>query len=509
MRRITLMVAAASVALSACAGPTLLVAGEALRSPEPPPPIIPFAVLAADDLTPVTAQLQVEDQSAVTDVLGMASLVWREEWADRPASVSVGALGFKTAVVQMSALPEEGPIEVHLEPIVVTGTVTGPDGRPLPATKVTLGDLVVVTDSDGEFRIVRAVGTDLDVSRPAWLGTSIPWRGQSDIAIELEPRMIRALRVGGYKAGNPGTWEELLGLADHSAINAFVIDTKDERGTVFYSSGVATAHEIGAVESVYNLSDVLDDMEAHGLYKITRIVTFQDPPLATAMPELAIRDSKTGRPWETYSGREWLDPTDRESWVYPLALAEEACRRGFDEIQFDYVRFPSDGPISQARFDNFAPDEYYSAEAQQQRVETIAAFLEAAYELLNPLGCAVAATIFAITLESRSDEGIGQLPGPLSHHVDVLSPMIYSYAYGSGWKGFTDPNEHAPEIVALALDAGIPRLQGFSIYRPWLQRAFLSSADVLSVQEVAEERDLGWMLWSENTLFDATMLPPG
>ncbi len=124
------------------------------------------------------------------------------------------------------------------------------------------------------------------------------------------------------------------------------------------------------------------------------------------------------------------------------------------------------------------------------------------------MGCAVAADIFAITLESRTDEGIGQMPGPLSHTVDVLSPMIYSYAYNSGWKGFDDPNEHAVEIVAFALEAGADKLDGYSIYRPWVQRAFLDPDEIRAVTDEVEGRDMGWMLWSATTDFNQQMLPP-
>ena len=96
----------------------------------------------------------------------------------------------------------------------------------------------------------------------------------------------------------------------------------------------------------------------------------------------------------------------------------------------------------------------------------------------------------------------------LSSHVDVLSPMIYTYTYGPGWKGWEDPNDHAEELVAAALDAGIPRLEGFALYRPWLQRAFLEDSEILGIQQVAQERDMGWMLWSAGTIFDAGHLPP-
>jgi hypothetical protein len=249
-------------------------------------------------------------------------------------------------------------------------------------------------------------------------------------------------------------------------------------------------------------------MDERGLYKVARIVAFQDPFLAAAQPALATIDSTTGRPWETRSGRAWLDPTDPDAWSYPLSLAEEACRLGFDEIQFDYVQFPVGG-VSNARFDELIYDDaYYEDEAQFLRIETIGAFLQEAHDRLYPAGCALAADILAITLESRSDEGIGQQPGPLSSAVDVISPMIYSYAYSPGWRDYEDPNEHAPEIVETALDAGIPRLEGPAYYRPWLQRAKLEPFEIRRVQTIATERSLGWMLWSENSSFGPAMLPP-
>jgi hypothetical protein len=504
-----LVAVAAAVTLSACAGHTTVVGGEAVRQPEPPPPVFGISVLAGDDLTPVAASISLAGSEYTADATGSASAVWNETWEDDPATLTVSAPGFFPQTSTVASLPEEGVIDVRLDPVVLRGTVSTSDGRALPLVHVRLGDTEVVTDAAGDFRIVRAAAGRLELSRPAWEAKVEDWDGaNTEISLVMDPLMIRGLRVSGPKAGDSAAWAELLTLARNSAVNALVVDTKDERGRVFHDTSVSLAHEIGAVTAAYDLDQVLADMDGLGLYKITRIVTFQDPPLATFDPSIAAINVDTGRPWETSSGRAWLDPTDPGAWEYALALAEEACRRGFDEIQFDYVRFPSDGPVSKLRFDNFEFTEYYSAEAQQTRVEAIAAFLSAAHDLLNPMGCAVAADIFAITLESRTDEGIGQMPGPLSQAVDVLSPMIYSYAYNSGWKGFDDPNEHAPEIVAFALDAGIPKLNGYSIYRPWVQRAFLDPDEILEVQDEVESRALGWMLWSATTDFNAAMLPP-
>lgn len=509
MRKLLITPVALAVVVTACAGQSTIVGGESVRQPEPPPPVFTISVLAGDDLTPVSATVEIDGEAHAVDATGAAPVAWQEAWAEEPATLEVSAPGFVTEATTIGMLPEDGIIDVRLDPVILRGTVSAPDGRALPQVTVELGESVVTTDARGEFTIVRAAPGRIELSRPAWEPTSEPWEGDRfDVSLTMNPLMIRALRVSGPKAGDPAAWAELLTLARNSAVNALVIDTKDERGRVFHDTSVSLAHEIGAVTVAYDLDQVLADMEGLGLYKITRIVTFQDPPLAAYDPSLAVTDADTGRPWETDNGRAWLDPTNPEAWEYPLALAEEACRRGFDEIQFDYVRFPSDGDISKLEFDNVSFSEYYSAEAQQKRVDTIAAFLTEAHSRLHPMGCAVAADIFAITLESRTDEGIGQMPGPLSSAVDVLSPMIYSYAYRSGWKGFADPNEHAVEIVAYALEAGATRLDGYSVYRPWVQRAFLDPDEIRAVQNEVESRDLGWMLWSATTDFNEQMLPP-
>lgn len=507
MKRLTILVALAALALSACAGSSVLLAGESMRPPEPPPPTLSFLVLGADDLTPITAELDLNGETAVTDATGAATLVWDEN----PVEVSVSAEGFHDDVVAVDQEPATGPIEIRLDPVVLAGSVVSKDGKPLPDSTVRLGGNEVVTNADGEFILYRAVPGQIDVTRPAWDETQIVWDGTTDsVAIQLEPRMIRALRVAGdYSgAGDVQKWADLLDLADRTGVNAFVVDTQDEGGWVYHDTDVQLAYDIGAVKPAYDLDQVIADMDAHGLYKITRVVTFQSNQLARAHPELAAINTTTGKPWTNNKGLAWLDPTNRGSWEYPLDLAEEACRAGFDEIQFDYVRFPSDGPIDELSFDGLSADNYYSEESQQIRVDTIAAFLKEAHNRLNPLGCAVAADIFAITLESSTDEGIGQMPGELSDYADVLSPMIYTYTYGSGWKGWANPNDHATELVQAALDAGMPKLVGYSIYRPWLQRAFLEDSEIRQIQGVAEDHNLGWMLWSAGTLFNANHLPP-
>ena len=486
-----------------------MVGGDSVRQPNPPPKAFEILVLDGDDLTPLPARLDLGDLSLQANADGKASTTWQEEWSETPVALTVSIPGFVTELIEVATFPDDASIEVRLAPVRLSGKVLVPDGRGLPLVTVTLGDVELQTDARGGFTFVRAEPGRLSLRRPAWQTMSQTWDGKSTgLELSMEPLQIRALRVGGSAAGDRAAWTELLRLARDSGINAFVVDMKDERGRVLHDTSVSLAHEIGAVFTAYDLDQVLLDMDALGLYKIARIVTFQDPRLTDFDLSIAAVNLDTGRVWETVNGRGWLDPTNPLAWEYSLDLAVEACERGFDEVQFDYVSFPLNGPIASLRLDDFPFTDYYSLEAQRKRVETITGFLSEAHARLNPLGCAVAADIVAITLESSTDEGVGQMPGPLSSAVDVLSPVIYSHLYATGWSGFSDPNEHAAEIVAAALDAGLARLVGSSIYRPWVQSVFLDSEEIRGVQDVVEARNLGWMLWNAASDFSADMLPP-
>jgi len=421
-------------------------------------------------------------------------------WPDHPVEISVEAPGFHPWTQELESYPEAGRIEFRLDPVVLVGRLTTPDGVALPHALVTLGSADEdSTDEDGRFRIERAAPGDLVISRPAWQTTTVPWDGSVErFDLTMQALQLRAIRVSAEAAGDAALWGEVLSLADVSAIDAVVVDVKDETGTVAHDTEVERAQQIGAVKAWYDLDEVIADVQQHGLYSVARIVTFQDSPLAVAEPEHAVL-LEDGGLWETDAGQNWLDPSDPAAYEYAIDLGEEACRKGFDEVQFDYVTYPFGGPVENATFDA----EY----TEEVRVASIAAFLDRAYTVLSPLGCAVGANILAITLESHTDEGIGQRPGVMSRSIDVLSPMLYTTNYGAGWKGFADPNAHAVEIVQGALDAGLRKLEGFGYYRPWLQTWTIPDSDVRAVQGVAEELGMGWMLWSTSSTYTASVLP--
>ena len=366
------------------------------------------------------------------------------------------------------------------------GKVTDPDGAPVAGAIVTVGASSTLTATDGFFDL-EVLGPDvLQITKSGWTTSEIEWDGSQDfVRTTLERLRIRAIRVGGEGIRDDATFEGLLVLADDTAINAFVFDTKQEDGKVLYDTGVEEAHDIGAVAATYDPDERISQAREHGLYVITRIVVFNDPFRASAVPGQRLTE-------------DWTDPTNSESWEYPLALAVEACELGFDEIQFDYVRFPS-GVVGEGSGQlNLSEDE---------RVAAISAFLEEAKSRITPMGCVMSADVFGIIVSRPGDQGIGQRPEELSQHVDVFSPMVYPSHYSDGWLGLADPNEHPYDVTADAIDDAFPRLEPGTELRPWLQAFFWTDQQIRRSIQAAEDRDVGWILWNSVSNYSRDAIP--
>jgi len=353
----------------------------------------------------------------------------------------------------------------------------------LDRVTVALEDAAIVTDETGTFALEGYPGT-VSFSRLAWLDSEANWDGSdTPLEVTLEPLVVRALRVSRYTAMSDEEFRTTLAMAIDTSVNTLVFDTKTESGRVLYETDVEEAHDIGAVDVVYDPELRLAQARAHGLYTITRIVSFEDPIRANAQPDNKLAGS-------------WVDMTDPLVWEYPLALAVEACELGFDEIQFDYVRFPAGQTATFVR-----------TTTQEERVGAIMAYLTEAVDRLHPLGCAVSADIFGIVLSSPDDQGIGQMPGPLSTIVDALSPMLYPSHYSLGWLGFDDPNDHPGPVVADALDDGYAKWEGTALMRPWLQAFYYSPSQIRAEIDVTEARGFGWILWNAGGNYNPSALP--
>ncbi|MEX0913322.1 MAG: putative glycoside hydrolase [Demequina sp.] len=370
----------------------------------------------------------------------------------------------------------------------VSGVMRGPDG-PLDDASVTLGETSDLTGADGRFTIADAAPGLVTIRRPGFEPFEFEYlSGDLTLEVTLERRPVaRALRVYSESARSDDAFQELLDLAANSTVNTLVFDTKDETARVLYETEVPQAHAWGEVARRYDPAQRIGQAKEAGLYTVTRIVTFEDGTWAEERDDHRLAGS-------------WIDPLNEEAWEYPLGLAVEACELGFEEVQFDYVRFPTGSAARVAR--------ERRPLTEQQRVDAIAAFLTEARERLHAHGCAVSADIFGIVMSFENDQGIGQRVEEVTAPIDAVSPMLYPSHYGPGWLGFDDPNDHPGPVIANALDVGTPRVAPGVEMRPWIQAFYYDGDQVRAQIEEAEARGAGWILWNYTGNYSADMLPP-
>jgi len=379
----------------------------------------------------------------------------------------------------------------------------GPTGAGLAGATVTCGMGVVRTDGGGRFAIFSD-GEPLRVRAAGYRRVEVIPEKAAEVA--LAPFTPKALYLSFYGISAPSLRNPALELIESTELNALVIDIKGDRGMVCYPSQVAQAAGIGAqkVITVRDPKALLASLKERGIYTIGRIVVFKDDLLAAARPDLAVKTA-TGASWRDGEKLRWVDPFSSEVWEYNIALAVEAAALGFDEIQFDYVRFPERAGLVFSR-----------PNVQAHRVEAVSGFLAGARERLNPYNVAMAADIFGYVCWNENDTNIGQQLERLAEHLDYISPMLYPSGFTFGVGRYRNPVANPYEIVLLSLNKAQQRT-GLSTlrFRPWLQafrdyafdrRTFGASEIRLQTSASDEFGSNGWMLWNPRNVYSTAGL---
>jgi hypothetical protein len=309
------------------------------------------------------------------------------------------------------------------------------------------------------------------------------------------PAEVRGVHVTAPLAALDGKLDDYFSLTE-DGLTALELDVKEETGKVGFRRGApALAKAIGAAQAFYDPRDAARKAEAAGVYLIGRVVVFQDPVLATSRPELAVQRSD-GSVWTNGAGLAWTNPYDRRVWDYNVDVAVAAVKAGFDEIMFDYVRFPTDGDVSAAVF----PDK-----GREPKSATITEFAKYARSRLEPLGARVSAAVFGLT--ATRNMGIGQRPRRLAPQLDVIYPMVYPSHFGAGQYSLDDPNAVPGVTVARALRDFRRDLRGHdTLLVPWLQDFSLgrdySLEDVQAQILSARDADTaGFLLWNPEGVY--------
>ncbi len=388
--------------------------------------------------------------------------------------------------------------------VTVQGEVVDQLGAPIQGARVTDGSALGLTGADGLFSLSVASSPSgdiwIDASGFARWEMSLEGWGGNHLRVVLEPHPVKALYLNPSVSNTQDQFDRLVGIIDATSANAVVIDIKED--WVWYDTGVEFFRNAGNVAPVLDLPSLLQQMRDNGIYTIARLVVFNDSIVADAYPSLAIRHTDTGGLWRDMNGAAWVNPMLEELWGPNIELAVEAANLGFDEIQYDYIRFPTDGDLTTMDFGS----EY----SQAGREAAIEGFLARSREHLLPTGAKQSADVFGWTMMVDDDAGIGQNWSRLANLVDYLSPMVYPshYAYGQfGLPGH--PNDFPYEIVSISLQSGVAKLGDVGRQvRPWLQDFDLwgmrsyGAADVLAQIQASDEAGAsGWMLWDPQNLW--------
>lgn len=362
--------------------------------------------------------------------------------------------------------------------------------------------------------------------------------------LQNPPAIIRAIYYTGWSAGLASRIDNLIALAKRSEINAVVIDIKDYSGYVAYDADIPALDKYRAKEiKIKDIDATLAKLHEAGIYVIARITIFQDPVLAKARPDLAIhRKSKTSPGnltaaslWLDRKGLAWMDPTAKEVWDYNILIAQDAANRGFDELNFDYIRFPSDGNLDDMHFPF-----YQDGSAKSAEIKKFFAYLR---EQLP--GVKISADLFGLATVADDDMGIGQVIEDAYEYFDFVAPMVYPSHYANGTFGFKNPAQRPYEVIRRSMEKAVEKLWPRPVpqtnassttstlqlaekirlqnelkknytakLRPWLQDFDLGAdygvaevrAQIRATKEALGEHYSGYYMWSPSNVYTTEAL---
>lgn len=342
----------------------------------------------------------------------------------------------------------------------------------------------------------RLVGTVID-SKPEVIVTHVE-----------TPDPLKAVYLTSWAAGNNKFRKHLFDLVDNTEINAVVIDIKDYTGKISFRVNDPELLQIGSAENrIPDIKEFIGQLHDKGVYVIGRISSFQDSYLIKVFPESAVKN-KAGDIWQDYKGVKWLDPGSKQVWDYLVAIGRESYAVGFDELNFDYIRFPSDGNMQ---------DVVYPWSHDRTRREVMRSFFAYLHEQFATSSIPISIDLFGLTTSADGDLGIGQNLTDALAYFDYVAPMVYPSHFAKGFIGIPKPAEKPYEVIKYSMDQAIMRANMASTspnkIRPWLQAFDLGAVytPALVRAQIQATYDSGlssWMLWNAGSVYKKDALMP-
>ncbi len=375
------------------------------------------------------------------------------------------------------------------------------------------------------FGLPIALKTTYTPALPSAVPLSVAPPLVSKVAHLSTPPAVKAIYMTACVAGTPSFRDELVKLVDETELNALVIDIKDYSGYLaFYPKDAELKSFVSNRCRAPDMKEFIETLHNKKIYVIGRITVFQDPVLTKRRPDLAVKKRSDGGTWHDNKGLSFTDPGAKEVWDHHVAIAKEAYAIGFDELNFDYIRFPSDGPMGDIAF---------SWSGNRAKSDVLEEFFSYLSGKLKPIGVVLSADLFGMTTTNTDDLNIGQVLEKAAPYFDYLAPMVYPSHYPPNFNGWANPNQYPYEIVKFSMDEAVKRflatstkvaLKGVTaiasttppLYpkkawiatklRPWLQDFdYGGTYDIAEVQaQIKATYDAGltsWMLWAPSNKY--------
>ena len=343
-------------------------------------------------------------------------------------------------------------------------------------------------------------------------GDEIKEKGVEEIVIPEEkivvshietPEAVKAVYMSSWVAGTKSIRDKIILLAEETEVNAIVIDVKDYTGKISFTPKNGTLLAYGSSERrIADIDELIEELHSKNIYVIGRVAVFQDPHMTKTHPEYAVKTaSNKDLVWKDDKGISWLDAGAEEVWEYSALIGEEAYARGFDEINYDYIRFPSDGNMRDIYFP------YSEGKVKSEVMRGYFEFLKMRFALQE---IPTSADLFGMVTTNKDDLGIGQLLEHGLANFNFVGPMVYPSHYPDGWNNFSNPADHPYDVIKLSMGPAITRAEAMGLtrdsLRPWIQDFNLGAtytAEMVRAQITALD-DLGidsWMIWDPSNTY--------
>ena len=356
----------------------------------------------------------------------------------------------------------------------------------------------VKSDINGTFSI-DTNETVLNVKAYGYRPYSINLENNSSV-FKLEQINVKALYVTFWIANSTSKRiKKILKIIDETKVNAVVVDIKNEYGSTLFKTSFEEANSYGAHKKRTNrdIEKFMSLLKSKNIYTIARVVTFKDELQASNNLDYAIKKGN-GEIWRNHDNMAWVDPYDKRSHEYAISIAEEAAKVGFDEINFDYIRFPARKGLK-----------FCKTNTQENRITAIGEFLQLAQKRLKKYGTFISVDTYGNICWSKDDNNIGQTVDSLAKHADYLSPMLYPSGFASGSFGFKNPSEYPYEVIYRSIKNIDNQIDSKRV-RPWLQyfKDYAHNKNYYKKHEVNEQirasddiNTSGWMVWSPSSRY--------